>query len=68
LETVFLVHRVPAWRRNLTAKAVKRTKIYLTDTGVAATLLAKDPTALMRPTEPATGALLETFIANGLSK
>ena len=68
LETVFLIHRVPAWSRNLTAKVVKRPKIYLTDTGVAAALLAKDPTALMRPMEPATGALFETFIANELSK
>ncbi|MGH3831779.1 MAG: DUF4143 domain-containing protein [Pseudonocardiaceae bacterium] len=33
-----------------------------------APLLAKDSTALMRPTEPATGALFETFIANELSK
>ncbi|MBV9141233.1 MAG: ATP-binding protein [Pseudonocardiales bacterium] len=68
LETVFLIHQVPAWSRNLTAKVVKRPKIYLTDTGVAAALLGKDPTALMRPTEPATGALFETFIANELCK
>lgn len=45
-----------------------RPKIYLTDTGVAAALLAKDATALVRPTEPAAGALFETFIANELSK
>ena len=54
LETVFFIHQVPAWSRNLTAKIVKRPKIYLTDTGVAAALMAKDPTALMRSTEPAT--------------
>lgn len=68
LETVFLVHRVPAWSRNLTAKVVKRPKLYLTDTGVAASLLGKDPAALGSPTEPSVGPLFETFIANELAK
>ena len=68
LETVFLVHRVPAWSRNLTAKVVKRPKLYLTDCGVAAALLGKDPAALGRPTEPSTGPLFETFVANELAK
>ncbi|MGH7867787.1 MAG: DUF4143 domain-containing protein, partial [Candidatus Dormibacteraceae bacterium] len=68
LETVFLVHHIPAWRRNLVAKVIRRPKTYLTDTGVATALLAKDPTVLMQPTEAATGALFETFIANELSK
>ena len=67
LETVFLVHRVPAWSRNL-AKVVHRPKLYLTDTGIAAALLGKDPNALRRPTEPATGPLMETFVAAELAK
>ncbi|MGH3922061.1 MAG: ATP-binding protein, partial [Pseudonocardiaceae bacterium] len=68
LETVFLVHRVPAWSRNLTAKVVRRPKLYLTDTGVAGALLGKDATALQRPTDPAAGALFETFAANEIAK
>jgi predicted AAA+ superfamily ATPase len=68
LETVFLVHRIPAWSRNLTAKVVKRPKLYLTDTGVAAALLGKDPAALQLPAEPSTGPLFETFVANELCK
>lgn len=68
LETVFLVHRIPAWSRNLTAKVIKRPKIYLADTGIAAALLGKDSTALQRPTDPAAGPLFETFVANELSK
>ncbi|MGH3940119.1 MAG: ATP-binding protein [Pseudonocardiaceae bacterium] len=68
LETVFLVHRVPAWSRNLTAKVVRRPKLYLTDTGVACALLGKDATALQRPTDPAAGALFETFVANEVAK
>ncbi|MBB5790841.1 ATP-binding protein [Jiangella mangrovi] len=68
LETVFLVHRIPAWSRNLTAKVIKRPKIYLSDTGIAAALLGKDSTALQQPTDPAAGPLFETFVANELSK
>ncbi|MGH3544977.1 MAG: ATP-binding protein [Mycobacteriales bacterium] len=68
LETVFLIHRVPAWSRNLAAKVVKRPKIHLTDTGVAAALLGKDSQALQRPTDPAAGSLLETFAVNELAK
>ena len=68
LETVFLVHRVPTWGRNLTARVVKRPKVYLADTGVAASLLGKDSRALQRPTEPAAGPLFETFIVNELRK
>lgn len=68
LETVFLVHRAPAWSRNLTAKVVRRPKMYMTDTGLAAALLAKSPAALARLDEPAAGPLLETLVANELAK
>lgn len=68
LETVFLVHRVPGWSRNLTAKVVRRPKLYLTDTGVAGALLGKDAGVLQRPTDPAGGALFETFAANEIAK
>ncbi len=68
LETVFLVHRVPAWSRNLTAKVVRRPKLYLTDTGVAGALLGKDAATLQRPTDPAGGVLFETFVANEIAK
>lgn len=68
LETVFLVHRLPAWSRNLTAKIVRRPKLYLSDSGVAAGLLGKEPAALRRPTDPAAGALFETFVVGELAK
>ncbi|MBI4730502.1 MAG: ATP-binding protein [Acidobacteria bacterium] len=63
LETTYLIHRVPAWSRNLTAKAKRHPKAYLTDAGLAAHLLRKDPDALARPADPATGKLMETFVA-----
>ncbi len=68
LETVFLVHRLPAWSRNLTSKVVHRPKMFVTDTAVAASVLGKDPAALRRPTDPATGPLFETFVVNELAK
>ncbi len=64
LRMVFLVHELPAWTRNLTARVVKRPKLHLADTGLAAALINVDPDALRPATAVATGALLETFAAN----
>jgi uncharacterized protein len=64
LERVFLVHRVPGWGRGLASKVVLRPKTYTVDTGLVAALVGKDPAALRRPTEPATGPLIETLVAN----
>ncbi|WP_206443399.1 ATP-binding protein [Candidatus Protofrankia californiensis] len=68
LETVFLIHRLPAWSRNLTARVVKHPKLHLTDTGLAAALLGVSPEALARPVAPSRGPLIETFIVNELAK
>ena len=50
LETVFLIRQLPAWSRNLTARAVRRPKLHLADTGLAADVLGLDPAALAPPT------------------
>ncbi|MPZ89931.1 MAG: DUF4143 domain-containing protein [Nitriliruptorales bacterium] len=63
LETAYLLHRIPAWSRNLTARVKKREKTLIPDSGLAAWLLGKSPAALAKPTDPATGQLLETFAA-----
>lgn len=68
LETVYLVHQVPAWSRNLTAKVKHRPKVHLTDTGLAAWLLGQGADALAKPGNPVAGALLETFVINELMK
>jgi uncharacterized protein len=68
LEAVFLVHRLPAWSRNLTARVVKHAKVHLTDTGLAAALLGISPETLAEPVSPSRGALVETFIVNELAK
>jgi predicted AAA+ superfamily ATPase len=68
LEAVFLVHRLPVWSRNLTARVVKHPKLHLTDTGLAASLLGISPESLAKPVAPARGPLVETFIVNELAK
>jgi uncharacterized protein len=68
LETVFLVHRLPAWSRNLTTRVKHRPKVHLTNTGLAAWLLEQSADALAQPGNPAAGSLLETFVVNELTK
>ena len=45
LETVFLVHRLPAWRPGLGAREVGTPKLHLVDSGLLAYLLARTPNA-----------------------
>ena len=61
LRTVFLLHELPAWSRNLSSRTTSRPKVHLTDSGLAASLLEVEPAALASPTAPASGPLLETF-------
>jgi predicted AAA+ superfamily ATPase len=51
---------------NLTKKVARHPKVHIADSGLAAHLLGKDPNALSRPTDPARGPLLETFVFNEL--
>lgn len=64
LQMAYLVRLLPAWSRNLTRKVTRHPKVHLTDTGLAAHILGKNPTALARPDDPARGSLHETFVAN----
>ncbi|WP_370948582.1 ATP-binding protein [Amycolatopsis sp. cg5] len=68
LEAVFLIHRLPAWSRNPTARVVKHAKVHVTDTGLATSLLGVSPESLAKPVAPARGPLVETFIVNELAK
>jgi hypothetical protein len=51
-----------------TRKITRHPKIHLIDTGLAAQILGKDPAALARPTDPARGPLIETFVFNELHR
>lgn len=65
LETLYLVHVIPAWGNNLTRRVVNRPKAALLDTGLAARLANITPEA-MAPGEPGSdlaGGLFEAFVA-----
>ena len=68
METVFLVQTLPAWSRKLSSRVVRRPKVYMTDTGLAANLLGVNPDALKSPTSPALGPLVETFVVNEIAR
>lgn len=71
LEAVFLVYRLPAWGKTLSARSAGTPKLHVLDSGVAARLLRltpvklklRDPTALTE-----LGHLLETFTVGELLK
>ncbi len=68
LETAYLFFRVDAWSRNLTAKVVKHPKIHFVDSGLCARLMGVTPTSLSSPGHPATGPLMETFVAGEIAR
>ncbi|RGE20109.1 ATP-binding protein [Leucobacter sp. wl10] len=67
LEEVFLIKRIPAWSRNLSARATSTPKVALVDSGVAANLLGQDAKSLRHPESPL-GGLLESFVTMELSR
>jgi predicted AAA+ superfamily ATPase len=67
LETVFLVHRLPAWSPNLGQRLVKAPKLHLVDTGLACHLLGAD-TRRLNDDRALLGRLLETFVVGELRK
>ena len=49
LWTVFLIHELPPCSHNFTSRAVRRSKLHVTDTGLAANLLGIGPVCSARP-------------------
>lgn len=68
LRTVFLVHELPSWTRNRPARVVRRPKLHLTDSGLAAAMTGVNADALRSPTATATGPLLETFAVSEVAR
>lgn len=67
LETVFLVHRLPAWSRNLGQRLVKAPKLHLVDTGLACHLIGADARRLSEE-RTLLGRLFESFVVGELRK
>ena len=68
LRTLHLWYEIPAWSRNVSSKAARHAKGYLTDVGLGAWLSGVDEDALAEPTCPTMGPLLETFVAGELAR
>lgn len=69
LESLYLIHTLPAWGDNLTGRVIGRPKVALLDTGLAARLNHVTPAA-MAPgaVSQVTGGLLESFVAAELRR
>lgn len=64
LETLYLIHQLPAWGNNLTKRVVGRPKVALLDTGLAARLNHVIPAAMAPGVASDTaGGLFEGFVA-----
>lgn len=68
LRTVFLVRELPAWSRNLTSRAIRRPKLHVADSGLAAGLLGIEAEALVAAPSSAVGALAESFAVNEIAR
>ena len=65
---VFFVHELPAWTRSPASRVARRPKLYITDTGLAATLMNVNADSLRPATAAFTGMLLETFAVNEMAR
>jgi uncharacterized protein len=67
LANVFVIQLIPAWSTNLSKKVIRRPKLVIVDSGLAAHLTGTTVRRAEDPTAPI-GALLETFVAMELRK
>ncbi|MDO5066773.1 MAG: ATP-binding protein [Propionibacteriaceae bacterium] len=67
LESLFLLHRLPAWSRNLTSRQVKRSKCYPADPGLTTALSGLSAQQLLSPHgADHLGPLVEHFVVTEL--
>lgn len=67
LQTVFLVHLLPAWRPGIGAREVHAPKAYLVDAGLLAHLLGADEHRI-EADDQVTGKVLENFVVTEVLK
>jgi len=67
LQTVFLVHLLPAWRPGIGAREVHAPKAYLVDAGLLAHLLGADERRI-ETDDQVTGKVLENFVVTEVLK
>lgn len=67
LSNVFVLQLIPAWSTNISRKVIRRPKITMVDSGLAAHLVGLTPSRLEDPTSRI-GPLLQSFVAMELRK
>lgn len=65
LENVFVVESLPAWKTNRLKRLVQSPKRYLMDSGLLASILRIDETAILRD-DKMLGRVIDTFVASQL--
>lgn len=65
LENVFVVESLPAWKTNRLKRLVQAPKRYLLDSGLMASILRMDETAILRD-DKMLGRVIDTFVASQL--
>jgi uncharacterized protein len=68
LEQVYLIHWLPAWSNNFTARATRTPKMHFVDTGLASKLVNRSAQSLAQPGVAEAGALFETFVIGEVMK
>lgn len=68
LSSAFLIHLIPSWSTRISGKVVRRPKMVLLDSGLAASLRGADEASLLDGRDGALGPLLETFVATEILK
>ena len=67
LANLFVVQLIPAWSTNVSKKVIRRPKLVMVDSGLAARLVGLTAESAALPTAPL-GPLLESFVAMELRK
>ena len=67
LANLFVVQLIPAWSTNVSKKVIRRPKMVLADSGLAARLVGLTEESAAMPTAPL-GPILESFVAMELRK
>lgn len=67
LEKIFMLEHLPPWFSNRISRLIKTPKLHLADTGLAASLLGMDATAIYKD-RAVFGQLLETFVFQELKR
>jgi uncharacterized protein len=68
LETIYLVHRLPAWAGSETTRAKRKPKLHMVDSGVACALQRVAEERLVDPLFEGIGPLLESFVVGELMR